>query len=270
MVLRRLQEMLYVPLVFDNNLTIDALVDLRAHVSAIAQDELDTVKQNAPNNIFKIDDPPNSQVQRANGQLNKPFAATTIKFDIGDNTVPDYSVVLKKLTGPIVGLHFMRNNSVVIDATHALIQFAHLTMQIKITSETIAKPHAVLTDDCLTIPPRTAKTITVFVDHPSEWNSRGTVTPLKKFTESASLLISHSMSTIFDGKVALRVTNTTEIPYLIKRNTQIAEFSVVTTEKAKFIKPVDMAILSMIPKGDPDLTTYLNEVLRTNKTRTAK
>ena len=26
-----------------------------------------------------------------------------------------------------------------------------------------------------------------------------------------------------------------------------------------------MAILSMIPRGDPDLTAYLNELLRTNK-----
>ena len=36
-VLKRKQEMLYVPLDFDNNLTVDALVDPRAFVSAIAQ-----------------------------------------------------------------------------------------------------------------------------------------------------------------------------------------------------------------------------------------
>ena len=61
------------------------------------------------------------------------------------------------------------------------------------------------------------------------------------------------------------MTNTTESPYHIKKHTQIAEFSVVTPEQSKHIKPVDMAILSMIPQGDPDLTAYLNELLRTNK-----
>ena len=91
------------------------------------------------------------------------------------------------------------------------------------------------------------------------------MTPLEKFTETASLLISHSMSTIIDKRIAVRVTNTTESPYLIKKHTQIAEFSVVTPEQSKHIKPVDMAILSMIPQGDPDLTAYLNELLRTNK-----
>ena len=38
---------------------------------------------------------------------------------------------MKELTGPIIGLHFMRNNSVVIDTTHGLKHFpqymAHLT-----------------------------------------------------------------------------------------------------------------------------------------------
>ena len=107
--------------------------------------------------------------------------------------------------------------------------------------------------------------MTAFVDHTSKWNTTGTVKPLEKFTETAGLLISHSMSTVFDKRLAVRVTKTTESPYLIKTHTQIAVFSVVTPEQSKHIKPVDMAILSMIPQGDPDLTAYLNQLLRTNK-----
>ena len=72
-VLKRKQEMLYVPLHFENNLTVDALVDSGAIVSAIAQDDLETIKQKAPNNILKIDDPLNFQIQVANGQLDKPL-----------------------------------------------------------------------------------------------------------------------------------------------------------------------------------------------------
>ena len=139
-------------------------------------------------------------------------------------------------------------------------------MQVKTaSSETTAKPQPVITDGALTMPPTTTKTITAFIDHPSKWNTTGTVTPLEKFTETANLLISHSMSTIIDIRIAVRVTNTTESPYLIKKHTQIAEFSVVTPEQSKRIKPVDMAVLSIIPQGDPDLTAYLNELLRTDK-----
>ena len=265
-VLKRKKEMLYVPLDFENGLTIDALVDSGAYVSATAQKELDRIKQQSPPNILKIDDPPNFQIQVANGQLEKPTATATLKFDIGDHTFAEHFVVMKNLTGPIFGLHFMRHNSVVIDTTHGLIHFPHLTMQVKSAlHQTSVKPQAVLIHDNTTILQMTTKTIIALVDHNSEWNRTVTVTPVEKFTETASLLISHSMSTIIDKKIAIRVTNATETPYTINKNTQIAEFSVVTPEQSKFIKPVDMAILSMIPEGDPDLITYLTELLRKNK-----
>ena len=254
------------PLDFENNLTVDSLVDSGASVGAIAQDDLATTKQRAPNNILKIDDPPFFQIQVANGQLEKLLSTATLKFEIGDNSFAENFVVLKKLTGSKIGLLFLRNNSVVIDTTQGFIQFPHLTMQVKTaSSETTTNPQPVITDDALTIPPTTTKTITAFTDHPSKWNTTGTVTPLEKFTETASLLIFHSMSTIIDKRIAVGVTNTTESPYLIKKHTQIAEFSVVTPEQSKHIKPVDMAILSMIPQDDPEQTAYLNELLRTSK-----
>ena len=118
-ILKRKQEMLYVLLNLENNLTIDTLVRSNAYSSAIAQNGLDATKQQAPNGIFKIDDFPNFQTRLANGQLEKPLATTTLKFEIGDKTFAELFVVLKKLTGLIIGLHFMRNNSVVIDTTVA-------------------------------------------------------------------------------------------------------------------------------------------------------
>ena len=173
---------------------------------------------------------------------------------------------MKNLTGPNIGLLFMKHNSVVIDTTYGLIYFPNLTIQVKIaSSQASAKPQLVLIHDSITIPQMTTKTITAFVDHSSEWKTTGTVTPVEKFTEAASLIISHSMSTIIDRKIAVRVTNTTDSPYTINKNTQIAEFSVLTPEQSKFNKPVDTAVLSMIPEGDPDLVTYLTELLRTTK-----
>ena len=160
----------------------------------------------------------------------------------------------------------MRHNSVVIDTTHGLIHFPHLTMQVKnALSQTSAKPQTVLIHDSITIPQMTTKTIAAFVDNVSEWNTTGTVTPVEKLTEAASLIISHSMSTIIDRKIAVRFTSTTVSPYTISKNKQIADFSVVTPEQSKFIKPVDTAIPNVISKGDANLVTYLSELVRTNK-----
>ena len=44
----------------------------------------------------------------------------------------------------------------------------------------------------------TTKTIRAFIDHPSEWHTTGTLKPVEKFTEAASLLLSHSISTIIE------------------------------------------------------------------------
>ena len=257
--------MLYVPLDFENNLTVDALVDSKASFRAIAMENLVTIKQKAPKNILKTDDPPNFQIQVANGQLEKLLATATNKFEIGDPTFAQHFVVMKKLTRPIIGLLFMSNNSVVIDRTHGLIQFSDLRLQVSTaSSETVKKVQPVITDDALTIKPMTTKTITAFVDQPSKWNTTGTVTPLEKFAETARLLTSHSMPTIMDKRIAVRVTNATKSPHLIEKHTQIAEFSVVTPEQSKHNKPVNMAIVCIIPQGDPDLTAYLKELLRTN------
>ena len=107
----------------------------------------------------------------------------------------------------------MRNNSVVIDTTHGLIHFPHLNMQVKRgSSETTTKQQPVIVDDTLTIPQTTTKTITAFVDHPSKWNTTWTVTPMQNFTETAILLISLSISTKFDKRKVVRVTNMTESP----------------------------------------------------------
>ena len=73
----------------------------------------------------------------------------------------------------------MRHNSVVIDTTHGLIHFPHLTMQVKSASfQTSAKPQVVLIHDNIPIPQMTTRTITAFVDLVSEWNTTGTVTPV--------------------------------------------------------------------------------------------
>ena len=111
----------------------------------------------------------------------------------------------------------------------------------------------------------TTKTITALVNQLSEWNTTGTVTPVGKVTEAASLFKSHSISIKLDRRIAVKVTNTTESAYTFNKNTQFADFSVVTLDQSNFNKSVDTAILNMIREGDPDLTQYLTELHKTNK-----
>ena len=79
-VLKRKQGMLYVPLDFENNITVDALVDSGALVSAIAQDDLETIKQKSANIILKIEEP--SQLSNTSSQwpVRKPIINSHTKI----------------------------------------------------------------------------------------------------------------------------------------------------------------------------------------------
>ena len=56
-----------------------------------------------------------------------------------------------------------------------------------------------------------------------------------------------------------------ESPYMLERDGQIAEFSLVIPEQSKFVKTLNTATLSFTPNSDPHLITYLNGLFRTNQ-----
>ena len=84
---------------FKSGLTIDALLNSEAYVSAIAEAELDRKKHYSPTNDFKSEHPTKLEIQVANGQLGKPIATTTSEFDIGDHSIAKHFVVMTSLTG---------------------------------------------------------------------------------------------------------------------------------------------------------------------------
>ena len=65
-VLKWKKEMLYVPLDFENGLTVKALIDSGAYVSELAQSALERIEQQARANFFKIDEPRNWPVGKVN------------------------------------------------------------------------------------------------------------------------------------------------------------------------------------------------------------
>ena len=104
-VIKRKKELLYVPLDFENGLTIDAFVDSGAYVSAIAQKELDRIKQQSPSNILKIDEP------KADHQGSKiPFTDFRwIGPYIVERVLPNNNYVVRKIgTNKTQILHRMR------------------------------------------------------------------------------------------------------------------------------------------------------------------
>ena len=128
----------------------------------LVQYELDRIRQQGPANIFKVEDLPKIQIQVAIGQLEKRVGTTTLKFGIGNITFAEHCVVMKDVTRPILGLLFMRHNSVVIASTNGLIYLPHLTTQAKNAAiEAGDQPQLVHLHDSITVLPKTTKQLRI-------------------------------------------------------------------------------------------------------------
>ena len=134
----------------------------------------------------------------------KPSATARLNFEIRYETFAEDSVT-EKLTGRIIWLHFIGHDSVVIDATQTLWQSRDMTKRVK--NSNIKKGQNTNLSSAMTtwkFPPMATKANTFF-DHPSEWTTSSTVTPLERITGTASLQISHSKLTTIDKKQQLKL-----------------------------------------------------------------
>ena len=92
---------------------------------------------------------PTIQRQVANGFLEKVTALAIMWFEIVfffGFAYFEHFLIMKNFTGPIIGLYFIRNNSVFHDIDHTLLHFVHLSMQAKMIVDEVktTKPKAVM------------------------------------------------------------------------------------------------------------------------------
>ena len=81
----------------------------------------------SPKDIVKEMEPPPFELQVPNGDIEAPTKTVLLQFKIGDWNFKETFVVAQRLTGPILGLTFLKNNSAILDVSQGLLHFPHLT-----------------------------------------------------------------------------------------------------------------------------------------------
>ena len=219
----------------------------------------------SPKDIVKELEPPHFKLQVANGDIETPTKTIILQFEIGDWNFKETFIVAKRLTGPILGLTFLKNNSAILDVSQGLLHFTHLTYSIETDEYTRNKKlYKVQIKNPLTILPETTQTITGSTDIPTNVDTTGVINPATNHCSGDPLVVASSISTASNRKIDIRVTNTTPTPYTIKRNTTIAEFKILSPEGAKDLKPLNTAALKVLAEDDSeDAMVYINELLKT-------
>ena len=144
----------------------------------------------SPNNILQEADPPPFKLRVANGDIETPIKTIQVHFEMGDWTFQETFVVHSKITGPILGVTFLKNNSAILDASQGLLHFPHLTYAINpACDEQPAKPHKVITLNQTTLAPNQCITVEALVNIKSIADTIGVIQPTPAYAEDKPIVL---------------------------------------------------------------------------------
>ena len=213
--------------------------------------------------------PPEFQIMVANGQLEAPIATVELQFEIGDITFREKFIVMTNLTSPLIGLLFLQRNSTILDMRQGILNFSFFSMQLKNEDRTypnVIEP--ILNPVETTLQPGKRTTIWVKSQIYTDNEATGIIQPSPLLENDEDLLICPALSSTQNNKHMVQISNFLDHPYTLKKGTHIANFSKLTPEQTKHIRPVkptSMNCSSLLKSSHDDAIHYINSLLKTSK-----
>ena len=238
-------------------LTLDGLVDTGALSSAIPEADLRKIRLLAPQSIIKESPAPNFQIMVANGQLENPKSTVELKFEVGDIEFHEIFIVMEKLTSPLIGLSFLQRNNTILDMRQGVLNFPFFSMQLKTADHKYSNVMEPLTTrDDIIIPPNDRQMISMYSQMYEDSNVTGIIQPSNTLTEDGDIAFCAALVTLTQGQITIHVNNFPEQPYTIRRGSHIANFSVLTPEQMKYVKPIDPVTKWHLLQDNPENAAY--------------
>ena len=198
----------------------------------------------------------------ANGKLETSESTIELKFEVGDIEFHEIFIVMEHLTGPIIGLLFLQRNHTVLDMRQGILNFPFFSRQLKTADHKYSNVlEPILNPTEITIPPNDRVLIRTISLLCPENAVTGILQPSDLLHEKATAL-----GTLNDGNILIPVNNFTDHPYKLKKGLHIANFSVMTPEQMKYVKPVDPASTWHLLQNDQEQAVhYISSLIKTNK-----
>ena len=249
-------------------LNIDGLIDTGALSSAIPEADLRKIRLLAPHMILNEGPPPEFQIMVANGQLEAPIATVEIQFEVGDITFREKLIVMTNLTSPLIGLLFLQRNSTILDMRQGILNFPFFSMKLKNEDRTypnVIEPIINPVDTILQQGQR--NTIWVKSQIYTENEATGIIQPSPLLENDEDLLICPAISSTQNNKHMVQISNFLDHPYTLKKGIHIANFSILTPEQTKHIRPVNPTpVRHLLNNNHDDAIHYINSLLKTSRT----
>ena len=250
------RRMLYFPMDF-GELTLDGLVDTGALSSAIPEADLRKIRLLAPQSIIKEGPAPNFQIMVANGQLETQRSTVELKFEVGNIDFHEIFIVMEKLTSPLIGLSFLQRNNTILDMRQGILSFPFFSMQLKTADHkytNVMEPICARED--ITIPPNDRHMVSMYSQLYDDANVTGILQPSNDLADEGDITFCAALVTLTQGQVTIHVNNFTDQSHTIKRGSHVANFSVLTPEQMKYVKPIDPVTTWHLLQDNPENAAY--------------
>ena len=249
-------------------LNIDGLIDTGALSSAIPEADLRKIRLLAPHTILNEGPPPEFHKMVANGQLEAPIATVELQFEVSDITFREKFIVMTNLTSPLIGLLFLQRNSTILDMSQGILNFPFFSMQLKNEDRTYPNIIEPILNPAETIlHPGKRTTIWVKSQIYTDTEATGIFQRSPLLENDEDLLMCPALSSTQNTKHMVQISNFLDHPYTLKKGTHIANFSILTPEQTKHIRPVNPTSVRHLPNiNHDDAIHYINSLLKTSKT----
>ena len=203
----------------------------------------------------------------ANGQLEAPIATVDLRFEVGDITFREKSVLKTNLTSPLIGLLLLQRNSTILDMRQGILNFPFFSMQMKNEDRTypnVIEPIKNPVDT--TLQPGKRTTIRVKSQIYIENEATGIIQPSPFQEIDDEFLICRAISSTQNNKHMVQISNFLDHPYTLKKGTHMAKFSILTPEQTKHIRPVNpTSVRHLLNNNHDDAIHYINSLFKTSK-----
>ena len=243
----------------------DALVDSGATISALPLWLYQRIVQRQPEAVTEIpDEITRYTVTVATADKTRPVMVATIKVTLSDEVYSEKFLILRRMSGPILGNSFLIDHDLWLYSRGKLLKSPALTYQLNmITTEEGKKKRVktgkgvpVETSTTITIPPGRYETVTCKIpaDFAGFHDTTGVVVEFSPFARTTrSLAVTSALSSIDKiGKTVIGMVNIGTRPVTIPADTRVATLEILTPEQARYLAPIDPAVADKVSKI-PDL-----------------
>ena len=247
-------------------LTLDDLVDTGAQSSAITEPDLRKIRLLAPQSIIKESPAPNFQIMVAIGQLENPKSTVELIFEVGDIYFHEIFTVTEKLTSPLFGLLSFQRKNTILDMRQGVINFPFFSMHFKIADNKYTNVmETICIREDVTIPPNDRQVLQTASQLSEDTTVTGILQLSNTLTDDGNIAFCPALVTLTKGQKSVHLNNFNDNSYTLKRGTRVANFTVLTPEQMKFVKPIDPVTTWPLQDNAENAAYYASSLIKSTK-----